>query len=569
VGRRLLWDNSNIIESYHGLTGPLTYSFASSAYTIVYRLFCEVMGVPSKTIQDNSEVFGRMIGLIRGRIYYNLDAWYRVVSMLPGYQWNREFLEGMMGVSDVADKADPETSSRSLSDLGRLLRTMGGLLWRQVRMDKDVARFTGEFELAMAAHDRELGGHEPHVLIEIYGDLERRLLWAWSTPIVNDFFVMIFHGLLGRLCEKWLPEAPHLHNALLAGEGGLMSAAPAVEAMRLAKEIRQRSDWHVVLRSPVSDAEAYALAAQTPALRAAIDRYLDDYGDRCVDELKLETPSLRDEPGRFIATLRAYLAAPPQQTEGLGRQERTLRLDAEAEARAGLGPLRGPVFRWVLSQARKRVRDRENLRFLRTRIFGRVRDIFVALGRHMHRAGALADHRDVFWLTTEEVFGWVRGTAVTTRVDALTSLRKAEYAEWATQGPPADRFQTWGPVWADNLFLGRPRPPSDEGLSGLSAFPGVVEGRVVRVTDPDNAGDVDGAVVVAYRTDPGWVPLFPRLAALVVERGSLLSHSAVVARELGIPTVVAVSGVMSALQDGDQVRVDATSGEIILLERPE
>jgi pyruvate,water dikinase len=446
---------------------------------------------------------------------------------------------------------------------------MGGLLWRQVRMDKDVARFTGEFELAMAAHDRELGGHEPHVLIEIYGDLERRLLWAWSTPIVNDFFVMIFHGLLGRLCEKWLPEAPHLHNALLAGEGGLMSAAPAVEAMRLAKEIRQRSDWHVVLRSPVSDAEAYALAAQTPALRAAIDRYLDDYGDRCVDELKLETPSLRDEPGRFIATLRAYLAAPPQQTEGLGRQERTLRLDAEAEARAGLGPLRGPVFRWVLSQARKRVRDRENLRFLRTRIFGRVRDIFVALGRHMHRAGALADHRDVFWLTTEEVFGWVRGTAVTTRVDALTSLRKAEYAEWATQGPPADRFQTWGPVWADNLFLGRPRPPSDEGLSGLSAFPGVVEGRVVRVTDPDNAGDVDGAVVVAYRTDPGWVPLFPRLAALVVERGSLLSHSAVVARELGIPTVVAVSGVMSALQDGDQVRVDATSGEIILLERPE
>jgi pyruvate,water dikinase len=54
-----------------------------------------------------------------------------------------------------------------------------------------------------------------------------------------------------------------------------------------------------------------------------------------------------------------------------------------------------------------------------------------------------------------------------------------------------------------------------------------------------------------------------------VERGSLLSHSAVVARELGIPTVVAVSGVMSDLQDGDQVRVDATSGQIILLERPE
>ena len=165
----------------------------------------------------------------------------------------------------------------------------------------------------------------------------------------------------------------------------------------------------------------------------------------------------------------------------------------------GLGPVRGPIFRWVMGQARKRVRDRENLRFLRTRIFGRVRDIFVALGGHMADAGVLKDHRDVFWLTTDEVFGWVRGTAVTTRLDALTDLRKSEYAQWAELGPPADRFQTWGPVWADNLFLGKPRVPSEGGLTGLSAFPGVVEGLVCRVTDPDNAGPVDGAVVVTRR----------------------------------------------------------------------
>jgi pyruvate,water dikinase len=93
-----------------------------------------------------------------------------------------------------------------------------------------------------------------------------------------------------------------------------------------------------------------------------------------------------------------------------------------------------------------------------------------------------------------------------------------------------------------------------------------VEGRVCRVLDPDNAGDVDGAIVIAYRTDPGWVPLFPRIAALVVERGSLLSHSAVVARELGLPTIVAVAGVMDALKDGDRVRVDASAGRIEVLE---
>ncbi len=568
TGRRLLWDNANIIESYHGLTGPLTYSFAARAYTIVYQLFCEVMGVPEATIRENAGVFSRMIGLIRGRIFYNLDAWYRVVSLLPGYQWNRDFLEKMMGVSDVADPEDQPQGSGRLADLLRLLRLVCGLLWRQARLDKDVARFSGEFELAMVAHERNLAGREAHELVEIYGDLERRLLWAWSTPIVNDFFVMIFHGLLGRLCEKWLAEEPGLHNALLAGEGGLMSAAPAVEALRLARDIRERAEWRVLLESPLSNEEVYHRSSDTPALRSALDDYLEAYGDRCVDELKLETPSLRDEPGRFIGTLRAYLALPQPISQTVGVQERAMRLDAEARARAGLSLIRGPIFRWVLTQTRKRVRDRENLRFLRTRIFGRVRDIFVALGRHMAAAGAVENPRDVFWLTTDEVFGWVRGTTVTTRMGALVDLRRAEYAEWADAAVPADRFQTWGPVWADNLFIGRPAPPSSNGLSGLSAFPGVVEGTVRRVTDPDDAGAVDGAVVVAYRTDPGWVPLFPRLSALVVERGSLLSHSAVVARELGIPTVVAVAGVMDTLRDGDRVRVDATVGEITLLERP-
>jgi pyruvate,water dikinase len=94
----------------------------------------------------------------------------------------------------------------------------------------------------------------------------------------------------------------------------------------------------------------------------------------------------------------------------------------------------------------------------------------------------------------------------------------------------------------------------------------VVEGRVARVLDPNDPGDIDGSVMIAYRTDPGWVPLFPRISALVVERGSLLSHSAVVAREMGIPSVVAVAGLMDALKSGDRVRVDAVQGTIEIIE---
>ena len=70
---------------------------------------------------------------------------------------------------------------------------------------------------------------------------------------------------------------------------------------------------------------------------------------------------------------------------------------------------------------------------------------------------------------------------------------------------------------------------------------------------------------VAERTDPGWVMIFPSAAGLLVERGSLLSHSAIVARELGLPAIVSLAGVTQWLRDGDRVQMDGSSGVVIRL----
>lgn len=77
-GLQNLWDNSNIVESYGGVTTPLTYSFARRAYEAVYQEFCRILGVPNAIIRTNQSVFACMIGLVHGRIYYNLLNWYRV-----------------------------------------------------------------------------------------------------------------------------------------------------------------------------------------------------------------------------------------------------------------------------------------------------------------------------------------------------------------------------------------------------------------------------------------------------------------------------------------------------------
>ena len=77
---------------------------------------------------------------------------------------------------------------------------------------------------------------------------------------------------------------------------------------------------------------------------------------------------------------------------------------------------------------------------------------------------------------------------------------------------------------------------------------------------------LDGEILVTERTDPGWVPVFPACSGLIIERGSLLSHSAVVARELGIPTVVGIEGnPLDKLEDGQMVHLDAGKGEVRIL----
>jgi phosphoenolpyruvate synthase/pyruvate phosphate dikinase len=94
----------------------------------------------------------------------------------------------------------------------------------------------------------------------------------------------------------------------------------------------------------------------------------------------------------------------------------------------------------------------------------------------------------------------------------------------------------------------------------------VVRGPARVVVDPRNTELRRGEILVAERTDPGWVLLFPLAAGLLVERGSLLSHSAIVARELGLPTVVSVEGVTRWLKDGDWVELDGANGTVTRLE---
>ena len=160
----------------------------------------------------------------------------------------------------------------------------------------------------------------------------------------------------------------------------------------------------------------------------------------------------------------------------------------------------------------------------------------------------------------------------------ISRLRKKQFEGYRKTSQPPDRFFSQGAaglnflypqVLADqDLLVGEETLSDDPNvLLGTPCSPGIVEGVVRVVREAEDAEGLQGEIMVSERTDPGWVPLFPSTSGLLIERGSLLSHSAVVARELGIPTIVGVQGgLMKRLKTGMKVRMDAGKGEIRILE---
>ena len=315
-----------------------------------------------------------------------------------------------------------------------------------------------------------------------------------------------------------------------------------------------------------------------PEFRALVDAYLDKFGDRCLEELKLESETLHDDP---LPLLRAvgHLAAQPAALAA-DTQASSLRAQARERANRALAghPLRRLVFNWVLRNARDRVRDRENLRFERTRLFGRVRRIFVEMGHRLHaarsarraarrllprsRRGARVRRR------TRDDDGSARaGAHPPRRIRGLCGSRLGD-----SQRRPIASRRAACRIRATTFNAPQPhrrteiacevRTSGDDARQGLGCCPGVVRGPVRVVFDPRTVPLDQRAILVAERTDPGWIMLFPSATGVLVERGSLLSHSAIVARELGIPAIVSVPGVTRWLRDGDWVEMDGATGRV-------
>jgi pyruvate,water dikinase len=572
-----IFDNSNVIESYSGVTSPLTYSFITRSFYGSYKGWIRSVNVPEHTVQALEPVLRNMLGYVNGRVYYNLLNWYRMLMVLPGYEENIRYHEQMIGVKMAFDLS--ETRAEGLwanvvhgFEQWRIRATMFTTL---LFFESVSARFTKNFYRKVGHYlDEDFHRYSNRQLMEIFHEVLINCGHNWNAEIMNAVGTMIAFGKLKRFVTALeIPDVDAVQNDLLVAEGDIASTKPTQEIIKISEWLRARPEFfELFVSEPEERLMALILNSQEERfaeLRGMLRSYIREYGFRAMNELKLEESTIREDPTFLFTMLKNYLKREAADIGRLQGADRQVRERAEALVFGKCPPLKRWKLKRLLKRARYHVKKREELRFLRTKYFGIERSVFNAIGRHFQKAGLIESAKDIFFFKVDELQEMVEGRSPdVVYLRELLALRKREQAE-NLKKESTERLYFYGDLAEQRyvevlseveVALGAESADPDV-FKGTPCGPGLVEGQAKVVLSSDEA-TLNGEILVTKRTDPGWIPLFPSISGLLIERGSVLSHSAVIAREMGIPTVVGLRKITDKVKTGVVLRINGGSGVV-------
>jgi pyruvate,water dikinase len=552
-----IWDNANIVESYPGLTLPLTFSFIVRNYAKLFRKAACGLTLRKSALYHRTDIWNNMLGLLRGRVYYNLTNWYAMLSYLPGFRHFQKTWDRMIGIA----KATP-CAPRTLSVADRTY-TVSKIICYLLTLRRTARWFFKHYDHALAPYrDRDFSSDDEYEVMSCYRALENDLLDFWHVTLYSDLCAMVYYDLLKHSTEKYCnPDDTGLHHELLRKSHNMESVKPLRSLMYVAQLVR--NDTHYRRLFTMTDEDAWRTIQTTSdcaLLRDAIKVHLSAYGDRCFDELKLESKTYRDDPVELMRLVRTYADSDVTHLEQFYSTDRE-NADRTTLRRVVSNPIKRLVLGILVRQARCAITNRENMRFARTPAYGVVRRMFRRLGQLMSKRGLITHQDDIFYLSVDEVFGAIRGTGVTLDLKLLVAQRKSEYAEYAKQELPPRFASGFYPQYEEHTGESCARS-SQNRFEGTGCSAGVATGRARVVTDPRTVNDCRDCVLITRTTDPSWVFLMVSAKAIVAERGSVLSHTAIVGRELGIPTVVGVNNASTMIPNDAIVTVDGSSGRV-------
>ena len=547
-------DNSNISESFPGICLPLSESFAGEMYSGIFTsLGRRFLG---KKVSSYEELFQRMVGGFSGRMYYEISSWYDILRLLPFSGKIIPVWQGMLGVSNEEISFSKKTPSFFLKCRIALLFCYYFIVSQ--RKMKELDKF---FQERYASYSKRVEEEEEaQELYRIFLEMKEDLLREWDITLMNDMVSFISTHLYGK------------------------KTAFSLETM---KPVRALSTLKAVARKHGLDSEEY---------RREKKSYISAYGDRIEGELKLETRTYRSNEELLDRWILDAL-----ETEETDCSEK----DCEERSRMEKPSEQKQRKSFLYRLAESSCNNREISRLHRTRCFGLMRSI-------VDKIGEKTIGFDVYYLSLDELKEFLlSGKDFSLKIAREKELRKAyerlpvlsrvkllgkvdrdplageitvlNYGAFKTKGSKVGKGEIAGEMGKSEKssvpFSEEPKKVASKGKTestprvffGRGVSKGIFRGEVLKIKSLQEirVAEAKGKILLSYSTDPGWFPYLDMASGLITERGSLLSHSAILARELEKPAVVNILHIMEELQSGDIVEIDGDLGICSVIKQKE
>ena len=402
------------------------------------------------------------------------------------------------------------------------------------------ARFTRAHDARIAALRAQvaaLAHAEPREMFAALRDAERLhrdvlRIHRWSLTDADLTF-----GLLKRSVAAWVDRA-HANDI----------------AARLVADVPNKTlEVDAALRRLSIDDSQLAMA-----------NFLAEHGHRSFS-LDIAVPTFAEDPSQIERLMQPMTTddRPPTATE---------------RPSSVVGGVRSVVFNAVLSLARHYIALREDQRYYWQKSLALARRLYLLLAERLVADGVIAERAAVFYATHQELVEYFDARLPKTELARLIAARQIEWREYqrefeqspTTAYPPFLR----GDVFVVAASAVVPASTTAQAVTtnarqwrGRAVSPGVARGTARVVQSANELSRVQrGDILVAPATDPAWTPVFARLAGLVVERGGVLSHSAVVAREYHLPAVAGIANIVAEIREGEIVEVDGSQGIVSVVQ---
>jgi phosphohistidine swiveling domain-containing protein len=294
--------------------------------------------------------------------------------------------------------------------------------------------------------------------------------------------------------------------------------------------------------------------ARFDGFRQALHQFLDEYGHReTVSPLMMTAPTWGDDPTPVLGMIKVLVEDPPQTSAERPSAQAERRL---LEHRLLGSPRRRAAVLRAIEAARQGVAFREDTHFHAIRALPILRHMLLEAGRRLAEAGVLPEAEDVFHLNLEEL-------EALPGPDQLAA-DEADRIRTTARDRAARRAELAGvPMLATASLVDPAASAKDALVTGVPASGGRATGPARVIREPAEFGALrNGDVLVCPYTNPTWTSLFHRAAAVVVDSGGIGSHASIVAREYGIPAVMATGSGTRVLADGQQITVDGDTGRV-------